>query len=285
MIFLILSILCSVITVSFFKLFERYNVQLFQALVGNYFACVVIGNLISDKAIITTDFWLEPWFPYTIALGFLFISIFYCIAQTTQQLGISVSMVAAKLSVAIPVLFAVFYYHENISLIKIGGITISLLAVFLISKKDKNTISIKNSWLLPLIVFVGSGILDTLLKFIESKFIPSSNAGNILSIGFLVAYILGMIYLAFQNMRGKEFILRSNIFWGIALGVPNFFSMYFLVKTLENFDASHIFPINNIGIVACSTLASLIFFKEKLNRLNFIGLAFAIVSIILISIN
>ena len=286
MIFLILSIFCSVITVSFFKIFERFKVDTFQAIVGNYFVCVVTGNLISEKAIINTEFWNEPWFPFTILLGFLFITIFYCIAETTQKLGVSVSMVAAKLSVVIPVLFAVLFYQEQISLIKIGGITLSLLAVFLISKKDKNISSItKNSWVLPLIVFAGSGVIDTLIKFIESKFIPLSNAGNILSTAFLVAYILGMFFLAYQNIKHNKNIVTKNILWGFALGVPNYFSMFFLVKTLENFNASHIFPVNNIGIVAFSTLASLLFFKEKLSKINFTGLALAIVSIILISLN
>ncbi|MEI6596433.1 MAG: EamA/RhaT family transporter, partial [Bacteroidota bacterium] len=63
MIFLILSIFCSVITVSFFKIFERFKVDTFQAIVGNYFVCVITGNLISEKAIINTEFWNEPWFP------------------------------------------------------------------------------------------------------------------------------------------------------------------------------------------------------------------------------
>ena len=286
MIFLLLSIFCSVVTVSFFKLFERFNVDTFQAIVGNYFVCVVIGNLISDKHIITTDFWDEPWFLFTLLLGFLFVTIFYCIAETTQKLGVSVSMVAAKLSVVVPVLFAVLAYNESISYIKVGGIILSLFSVYLISKKEQTIDHIKKTiWILPVIVFAGSGIIDTLIKYIESRFIPKSNAGDILSTAFLAAYFLGMFFMSYQNIRYRKQIDTKNILWGFALGIPNYFSMFFLVKTLENFNASHIFPINNIGIVAFSTITSLLFFREKLSKTNFIGLALAIFSILLISLN
>jgi uncharacterized membrane protein len=59
--------------------------------------------------------------------------------------------------------------------------------------------------------------------------------------------------------------------------------MYFLVETLGAFDATYIFPLNNIGIVALSTLLAFWFFKEKLNKQNMLGLGLAFLAIILIS--
>ena len=60
MIYLFLSILFSVATVSFFKLFEKYQVNTFPAIVINYFSCVVMGNLLAEKAIVVQSFWLMP---------------------------------------------------------------------------------------------------------------------------------------------------------------------------------------------------------------------------------
>lgn len=281
MIFLLLSILTSVITVSFFKLFERYNVHTLQAIIGNYIFCVVIGNLIEEKAIITTPFWNEGWFPYACVLGFLFISIFYCIGETTQKMGVSVSMVAAKLSVIIPVIAAVALHHERLSLLQTSGIILSLMAVYLISKKeDAGGSPNRYNWLLPAIVFVGSGLIDTLLHFVETHFIPPSDAGSIVSTIFLIAGILGSIVLVVQRVQ----LRLKHILWGFALGVPNYFSMFFLVKTLGTGDASMIFPVNNMGIVICSTLASMLFFHEKLNRMNWIGFVLALFSILIISL-
>jgi drug/metabolite transporter (DMT)-like permease len=281
MIYLLLSVFLSVLTVSYFKLFERYNVHTFQAIMVNYATCVIVGNLFSSSPVILRSFWAEPWFIYTLILGILFISIFYSIGLTSQKMGLSVSMVAAKLSVVIPVGIAFLFHGEKLDVFKVAGILLSLVSVFLISKKEGEQTLQKGKmlWLLPLIVFLGSGIIDTNLKFMQRTFIPPADAGDILSTIFLVALCTGSVVLL---IRKERFQLKS-VWWGIALGIPNYFCMYFLVKTLEQFDASFIFPLNNIAIVVCSTLASMMFFHEKLSRFNWMGFALAIVSILMIS--
>jgi drug/metabolite transporter (DMT)-like permease len=284
MIYLLLSIFCSVVTVSFFKVFEKYGVNTFQAIVGNYVSCVLVGNYFLEKPILFTAFYLQPWFVYTCILGVLFISVFYYIALTAQRIGVSVSMVAAKLSVVIPVLLAVFFHHEQISWIKSLGILLSLVSVYFISVKDQAIQQVKYWWLLPLIVFAGSGAIDSLLHFIELNFIPPADAGDIISTIFLVALFIGAsVILVNSFIAGKEQVQLKNLIWGLALGVPNYFSMYFLLKTLGAFKAGIIFPVNNTSIVAVSTLVSILFFKERMSTKNSIGMFLAIVSILLVS--
>lgn len=282
MIFLLLSIFLSVLTVSFFKLFETYGVNTFQAIFINYITCILVGNLLSTDAIILHSFWLEPWFVYAFLLGFVFISVFYAIGLTSQKMGVSVSMVAAKLSVVIPVAMAFFLHGEVLGVFKIVGIILSLVAVFLISKKEttQQATNGKWIWLLPVFVFMGSGLIDATLKYMQQQFIPPANAGDMVSTIFLVAFVVGLVVIIVK----KESIQLKSVGWGIALGVPNYFCMYFLVKTLEQFDASFIFPINNIAIVVCSTLISLVFFKEKMNAVNWSGFLLAILSILIISL-
>jgi drug/metabolite transporter (DMT)-like permease len=281
MTYLLLSILLSVLTVSFFKLFERYQVNTLQAIVINYFTCIGMGNLLSSNPIILQPFWVEPWFPYAIILGFLFIAIFYAIGLTSQKMGVSVSMVAAKLSVVIPVSIAFLFHGDNMTMAKITGIVVSLIAVYFMSKKQNSQLHSqpKGLWLLPVIVFVGSGIIDSLLKYMQHQFIPPANASDMLSTVFLVALCLGTFVLLVQ----QKAIGFKSICWGIALGIPNFFCMYYLVKTLELFESSIVFPINNMAIVICSTLVSLVFFKEQLSKQNWLGFTLAIISILIIS--
>jgi drug/metabolite transporter (DMT)-like permease len=281
MMFLVLSIFLSVLTVCFFKLFERFGVQTFQAILFNYVTCIVVGNLSAETPVILKSFWTEPWFPYAAVLGFMFISVFYSIGLVSQKMGVSVSMVAAKLSVVIPVTIAVLLHGDQLSIAKIGGILISLLAVYLITVKPEQPQQSAGSWmwLLPVYIFVGSGIIDSMLKYMQARFIPPSNAGDMISTVFLCACCIGLVVLVYK----RETIQLKSVLWGIGLGIPNYYCMYFLVKTLQEFDASFIFPINNIAIVVCSTLISMSFFKERLSRQNWIGFGLAIVSILIIS--
>ncbi|HRB19940.1 MAG TPA: hypothetical protein PKZ14_07645, partial [Chitinophagales bacterium] len=70
---------------------------------------------------------------------------------------------------------------------------------------------------------------------------------------------------------------------GIILGIPNYFSLYFLLKTLDTltWQSSIIFPINNLGIVGLSAIAGVALFQEKMNTQKIIGFILAISSIIL----
>jgi drug/metabolite transporter (DMT)-like permease len=248
----------------------------------------VFGNLITNETpVITTDFYNQPWFPYTLLLGFLFISIFFAIGETSQKMGVSVSMVSAKLSVVVPIVFALLFFSESLTVFQIAGIVLSLLAVYFISQKHNDGFTkTKNIWILPAIVFIGSGIIDTTLNFIQKQFIPAVSEAYVITTVFSIAFVLGALFLTYLVVFKNEKVAFKNVYWGIFLGIPNYFSMLFLVKTLSYFPTASatIFPINNIGIVAASTLVSVLFFKEKLNTKNIIGLALSLIAIALISI-
>ena len=288
MIFLILSIIASTITVSFFKIFERVGVNTLQGIIFNYITCAVLGNLITNETpVITTDFYNQPWFPYTLLLGFLFISIFFAIGETSQKMGVSVSMVSAKLSVVVPIVFALLFFSESLTVFQIVGIVLSLLAVYFISQKHNDgSTKTKNIWILPAIVFIGSGIIDTTLNLIQKRFIPAVSEAYVITTVFSIAFVLGALFLTYLIVFKNEKVAFKNVYWGMFLGIPNYFSMLFLVKTLSYFPnaSATIFPINNIGIVAASTLISVLFFKEKLNTKNIIGLTLSLIAIALISL-
>jgi drug/metabolite transporter (DMT)-like permease len=286
MIYLLLSIALSVITVSFFKLFERFGVNTFPAIVANYFSCVAMGNLLNPEAVLFTSFWNEPWIVLSAILGLLFISIFYAIGKTSQQMGISVSMVAAKLSVVIPVAAAILLYSESITWYKILGFVLSLIAVVCISIKDTTSASNGRMWLLPIIVFAGSGLIDTLLNHVNMLYIPPANEGNIISMVFFFAAVLGTTVLILKKILGTGMPISSkDVLWGLALGIPNYGSMYFLLVTLNHFnEAAYIFPVNNIGIASISTIVSYVAFSDRISKLNLLGLLLAVVAIIVLSV-
>jgi len=75
-------------------------------------------------------------------------------------------MIAAKLSVSIPVAFAFSFLGENATYLILTGIGVSLLAIVLSCKTDVvSTQHTKSAiWLLSIDVFLGSGAIDTVLN-------------------------------------------------------------------------------------------------------------------------
>ncbi|MDG1330420.1 MAG: EamA/RhaT family transporter [Flavobacteriaceae bacterium] len=287
MIYLLLSILASTIIFIIFKLFEKFQINIFQAIVVNYCIAFTTGILSYNGTITISQLPNLDWFYYTLILGALFIIVFNLMGITTQKNGLSVVSVATKMSVVVPVLFGLLYYNESLGTLKLIGIAIALIAVYLTSNKSNQGITVnRKSIVLPILVFIGSGVIDTSIKFLEDTYVANNDVPLFSAIIFLAAAIIGFIFIIIQIIRGSFNFEFKNIIAGICLGVPNYFSIYFLVKTLRSdiLESSGIFAINNVSIVALSTFAGIFIFKEKLIRKNWVGIALAILSIILISI-
>lgn len=285
MIYLLLSVLSSSVIFVIFKLYERFKINTLQAIIFNYFFAFTSGMLI-DQRIPGLRILSEPWFPGTVILGFMFIAVFYLAALTTQRSGLSVVSVATKMSVAIPVFFGIILYNESTGIIKISGIILALAAVYLTSIKKQEGIKIqKRNFIFPLLVFFGSGIIDTTLKYLETSYVVEADVALFSSTIFAIAGCVGVSILIIQAFMGKLKLSFKNVLGGIALGIPNFGSIYFLVLALrtEGMESSIIFPLNNVSIVMISTFLGILLFREKMLSKNWIGIALAVGSIILIA--
>lgn len=287
MIFLILSILSSTAIFVIFKLFSKFKINTLHAIVMNYVTATICGIVFQENAINITDIPQYSWFPYALVLGGLFIAVFNLMGLTTQRSGLSVVSVATKMSVVIPIIFGLVYYKESLGTFKIIGIILALVALYLASIKTKDGIKIKPSNLIfPILVFLGSGIIDTTVKYLEGEFIAENDIPIFSAVIYAMSAIIGFVILAIQALKGKFEFQIKNVIGGIAIGIPNYFSIYFLVRAFRSgiLDSSGIFAINNVAIVMVSTILGIILFKEKLLPKNWIGIGLAVLSIILISL-
>jgi len=285
MVFLAMSILASSLIFVIFKLFGKFKVNTLYAIITNYMVACSVGLLFYAGEISVADVPKKPWFWGTLALGMLFILVFNLMAATAQRVGVSVASVATKMSLAIPVLFGVFMYNEVLGPLKIVGILLALAAVYFASIKEKSMAIEKVSLLLPLLVFLGSGIIDTSLKYIQEVHIKEEEYPIFSASVFGSAGMVGILFILVRSFKSPFKFNFRDILGGIALGVPNYFSIYFLLKALENdsLNSASVFTINNVAIVMFSTLLGILLFKEQVSTKNWGGIALAVISIILVA--
>ena len=286
MTYLLLSIAASSWILVIFKLFTKYKIDTLQAIIVNYIVACTSGLIAYSRPINSIDITDFSWFYGTIILGIIFIIVFNLMAITTQKNGLSVAAVASKMSVAIPVVFGIIVYKESTHIFKITGIIIALIAVYMTSMKTDNGISIKKVHLIyPLLVFLGGGIIDTSLKFMETKYVAKMDVPIFSATIFGFAALIGICIVFYKIRTGTFKITLKNIIAGICLGIPNYFSIYFLIQALrnKNLDSSTVFIINNVAILLVSTIIGILFFKEKLILKNWIGIILAIISIVLVT--
>ncbi|WP_339342554.1 GRP family sugar transporter [uncultured Polaribacter sp.] len=285
MIFLLLSILFSTGLFVVFKYFGIYKIDVLKAIFVNYIVAFSMGFFFAERQIPISEIYLQPWFSGALFLGALFVSIFFVMAMTAQKNGVSVTSIAGKMSVVVPVFFGILLYNESVTFLKIVGIIMALIAVYLSSVKEEK--SEKNgTLLLPILLFIGSGTIDTLLKYIQENYVADEDVSIFSGSLFGIAGVFAFLILVIKTIKKRESFGYKNIIAGIILGVPNYYSIIFLIKALQNknFESSTLFTINNVAIVVVSTLVGLFFFKEKFSIKNKIGVAMAILGIILVTI-
>lgn len=292
MIYLLGSIVLSSYLTLSFKVLQRLHINAFQAIVFNYIACVCTGAIFNGSFPVNAAAVQSGWFKWALLMGLMFISIFNVIGFTTQKLGVAVASVANKLSMVIPFLFSIYLYSEKATALKITGIVIALAAVVFTcfpSQKNAANSNKKNQLLLllPVILFISSGLLDTLIVYVKNNFFsnPADNFNNFLITAFTVAGVIGVVVLLLQAATGKQQLSGKTVLAGILIGIPNYFSIWFLGKVISEYqgNSSAVIPVNNMGIVLFSAVAAWILFKEKLLPVNWLGIVLAIAAIALIA--
>jgi drug/metabolite transporter (DMT)-like permease len=281
-----LSVVFATLLFVILKLFQKFNIHLLQGLVFNYATAATFGFLMFPEKIDWLKTFQSDWFIFSFCLGFLFIGIFYAVAITTQKKGLSTASVASKMSVVIPILSGLFFFKEKIVWQGMIGLVLALVAIYLTSKKDQQASNAGyNSY--PLIVFFGAGTIDALLKIIQTNYLQNDETPLFAAFTFGFAFCIGLLWVLKEVVFEKQKIEGKNIFAGILLGIPNYCSLYFMIAMLKDayFDSAIIFAVHNIAIVLFSTLIGLIFFKNKLTKINLWGVFAALLAMVFLVFN
>lgn len=285
MIYLFTSILSSTLILVIFKIAGRYRTDNFALVVINYFVASILGIALGSMPALSGDR-ETGWYIMAVVTGISFIMVFVIMAYTTQKAGMAVSTIAAKMSVAVPILFSIKAFNETLTPHKIIAIIFALIAVLLtVYRKNNFKPSNRKAMLLPLLLFIGSGSVDSMVKYSQEVYVTTSQSVQFSTLLFMVAAISGFIVLLFRQSSRKEVLKPKTLIAGLFLGVANFGSLWGMINGLDSkiFDSSVFFGINNLGIVMLTILIALLIFNEKLLVINKIGILLSIIAIIFLS--
>ncbi|MGO4903919.1 EamA family transporter [Flavobacterium sp. W20_MBD1_R3] len=278
MLFLILSIICSVTVGVLFKISRSYAVSSIQIVAWNYvFALVFCYFFFSPD--LTNLGSVAPWVIY-VPIGILLPSIFLFLAASIKQVGIVKTDAAQRLSLFIPVLAAWLFFKEDFNVLKISALVVGFPALVLILAKPAQ--KTENKWIYPTVVLLGFGIIDILFKQIALYTSLPYTTSLFVVFGIALSIMVGaMVYDVIVNKVALSF---KNILFGSLVGVFNFGNILFYLKAHKAFseNPSTVFAGMNMGVILVGSLVGVFIFKEKLTKLNLIGLFMALIAIVLI---
>lgn len=288
MLILILCIVCNVLLAVIFKAFAKYEVDNLNAIIVNYLLSIAIASILTGHFIIPNDLLSQPWIFLSFLMAILFIVGFNLMALSFQKAGVALTVVIVKMSLILPVLFAITLYDEALPIIKALGILSAIAAIILVNmptkegNQKKKKISLQ-LLLLPIIVWLLSGLIEVILYYVQAERLVTDDSLTFVATSFGMAGILGIIYSIYRGITQNIFPKKKDIIGGLSLGLPNFLTIYLLLYLLgDGWEGSVLFPINNIGILLLTSLLGVVLYKEKIDLLKGVGLALSLLAILLL---
>lgn len=279
---LLISILASVSVSVLLKWARQKNLLIEQMVAINYAIAIALTAYFLQPNLSTVDWGAHSWL--FIALGILLPSVFVMMGRAVEFAGIVKSDAAQRLSLFLPILAAFTIFGEALATNRVVGLILAFIALFCLLNKPNHQNSTPHQnqtssvptgvWLLG--VWLGYGVIDILFKQLSKQ--GAAFSGSLL-ITFALAGILMLAYLVVVKRTKWQ---KNALLAGVALGALNFTNILFYIKAHQVFkeNPTIVFAGMNMGVIALGTIVGALLFKEKISKINMIGIALAMCAII-----
>ncbi|MBW6516641.1 MAG: EamA family transporter [Candidatus Cloacimonetes bacterium] len=271
MIFILLSILCSVIIANLLLIFSHgKKVDILLIFLGNYFLASIFSFIQMAPGTFSIGMFEIIFGFFT---GFCFLYNFYVYQKNISINGMSMSVGIMRVAVIIPTFMSILFFADTINNFNLLGIMVIVAAFW--SVTEKNSIR-QIIWLI--VLFLISGITDSTLKIYAE--LGKTNQAPFVLILFASAFICTLFWI----WKTKRIFYWQYFLYGMVLGIPNQLSTRFFLKGLETVPAPLAYPLTASSIVLLSILCDLIFWRKRFTHKQRLALFLLIIGIILINL-
>lgn len=239
------------------------------------------------------------------ATGALLIAGFFLLAYATDVAGMSLAIGVMRVSVVIPFLASWLVWEEVPSLAQGAGMVLAAAAFFLIAQKHRRPKPVAagaggvpaaetgavaelasdvdwHAFGVLGLTFLMGGAVDLSMKTFEEGFGTTNSRVLFLLLAFGVAFLIGAVLVGARAVRYGEWPGWPTIGWGVLLGVVNYGSLEFILRAIAELPGPFVFPANNIAIMVLAAVLGVYIWDEYLSFTNRIGIALAIVALVLL---
>ena len=278
MIYLLLAILSSAMVSVVMRLSEgRVNAKT-GMLAVNYVICLLVaGSYMGfNKAFLGGD-----GFSFAVSTGFvngfLYLAGFVLLQMNVKKNGVVLSSIFMRLGLLVPMVISMGLFGEMPTMLQAIGFVIAVSAIILINfESSKSSVSFKMGLILLLL---SGGCADGMSKIYEEMG-NSAFEEQFLFYTFFSALILCLALMVYK----KEHPQGKDILFGALIGIPNYFSARFLLKSLDAVPAVIAYPTYSVATIAVVTLAGRLMFKEYLSKKQQIAVLMIMTALALLNI-
>lgn len=277
MMYLILAMVSSMLVSVVMRLSEKQGATGTWKLAVNYVMCAGMSLWFSGSPQL---FPAAEGLPTALLLGgvtgVLYLLGFVLLQWNTRRNGVVLPATFMKLGVIVPTVMSILLFGEAPKPLQMAGIALALAAIVLIQGRSRE----ETGSLLGLIaLLLSGGTADAMSKIFEEMGL------NALKDQFLL-YTFGtalILCVALCLVRKQRPTWRDAL-WGLALGVPNYFSARFLLLALGDLPAVVVYPSFSVGTIVLVTAVGVLCFGERLGRRKWAALGVIAAALVLLNI-
>lgn len=278
MFYLILAIVSSALISVLMRLSEKYSRSGMAMLATNYLMCCILGVAyaggtellpLGAEGLSVTMF-------LSAVSGMLYLGGFVLMQWNIRINGVVLPSTFMKLGVIVPTAVSILAFGEEPRITQALGMLAAICAIFLIQgKNEKGAGSVLG--LVALMLCGGGG--DVMSKVFE-EIGPASLKNQFLLYIFIVSFVLCMVLCIVKRQKPA----LADVLFGLAIGVPNYFSARFLLLSLSEVPAMIAYPSFSVGAIVVVALAGTLCFKEKLGKRKLAALCVILVALVLLNV-
>ena len=282
---LLLAILSSASVAIVLKCFRAQRGNRFGIILGNYLTCILVSlALMPDRALVLSGSGVTLLCG---ALGgCLFVAGLVSMQSSVSANGATLTAAFAKLGLLVSLALSILWFGERPGLWQIGGIVLALASVVVINSGKDNQAAGESavpSLCLLLLTLLACGGSDGMAKVFEQVGQRSEDTLYFFFV-FLVAALLSAVLAVIEYRKTGKKILLPELAAGVAVGIPNYFSSYLLLKALVSLPAFLVYPVFSTGTILLVMAVSAIFFRERPGRRQLAGLVLVLAALVLLNI-
>lgn len=277
MIYLILAIISSALVSIIMRISDKHINNNIAMLSINYMMCMILaGSYMKFQNIYISIDGMNQAIILGIINGILYLLGFILLQSNIKKNGVILSSLFMKLGILIPLIISILIFKELPSYIQVIGFVLAISSIIFMNIKKEETKSFKFGLIILLVV---NGITDAMAKVFEE-------IGNpLLSEQFLFYTFLFALILCFCLMLlKKQRIHKEELFFGLLIGIPNYYSARFLLASLQSVLAVIVYPTYSVGTIIVVSTIGVIFFKESLDKYQKISMVGILLALILLNI-
>jgi multidrug transporter EmrE-like cation transporter len=216
----------------------------------------------------------------------------FAVAYTTGVVGSVVAIASGPLSLTtlivsfslmLPTLYGLIFRNDPISIGLFPGLVLLAASLVLINKRDAE-VKINPKWVISVIfAFLGNGFCTIAQNVQQVRF-----SGNYKSEFMIIALaITAVAALVMTLIKERKIIQKQSPLCyslGVICGAANGAVNYIVMVLSLRMHASVMFPIISAGGILMAAILSMTVYREKLSKLQKIGLALGILAIIVLNI-